>query len=74
MPQPRRHSMSSDEFRYSEAGHDVREGSEGYEVKPVDREEILRRYILSRGEEAGHYQRYISEPHSQSELQSEDEG
>jgi len=43
------------------SGHRVRRGSEGYEVKPADREEILRRYILSRGEEVGHYKRYVPE-------------
>jgi len=36
----------------------VRRGSEGYEVEPVDREEILRRYIASRGEEVGRYRPY----------------
>lgn len=49
----------------------VRRGSEGYEVLPVDREEILRRYIESRGEEDGRYRRYVPEPPSESE--SEDE-
>ena len=42
----------------------VRRGSEGYEIamSPADREEILRRYILTRGDEAGHYKTYEPEP------------
>ena len=48
-------------------GHIVRRGSEGYEIRPVDREEILRRYILSRGSEAGRYKRYVPEPDSESD-------
>jgi len=35
-----------------ELGPHVRRGSEGFEVKQIDREEILRRYIATRGEEA----------------------
>lgn len=30
----------------------IRRGSEGYEVRTIDREEILRRYVASRGDEA----------------------
>ncbi|TDL20994.1 hypothetical protein BD410DRAFT_699683, partial [Rickenella mellea] len=56
----------SEDYHYSPYGHRVRRGSEGMEVQPVDREEILRRYILSRGEEAGRYQRYEPEPASAS--------
>jgi len=33
-------------------GPHIRRGSEGFEVKSIDREEILRRYIATRGEEA----------------------
>lgn len=59
----------SDEERYSGGGpgHHIRRGSEGYEVQPVDREEILRRYIMTRGEEAGRYKRYVPEPDSASD-------
>lgn len=39
----------------------VRRGSEGFEVREETREEILRRYIESRGEEAGRYRRYVPE-------------
>lgn len=64
-------TSDSDEYTYSEYGHRVRKGSEGYEVQPVDREEILRRYITTRGEEAGHYKRYLPEPHSASDEESD---
>lgn len=62
-------SRESVNDRYT--GNVVREGSEGYEVKQVDREEILRRYILSRGEEVGRYRRYA--PETSSEEDDDDE-
>ncbi|KAI0067973.1 zf-DHHC-domain-containing protein [Artomyces pyxidatus] len=67
--------QSSDEYdEYDEErGVTMRRGSEGYEVRPVDREEILRRYIQTRGEEAGRYRRYVPEPPSESESESDDE-
>lgn len=40
-------------------GPRVRRGSEGFEVLEQSREEILRRYIESRGEEVGRYRRYV---------------
>ena len=43
----------------------VRRGSEGYEVRPVNREEILRRYIEDQGQEMGRYQTYVPEPESE---------
>ena len=64
-------SKDSDDYRYS--GNVVREGSEGYEVKQVDREEILRRYILSRGEEVGRYRRYTPETPSDDEDEMEED-
>ena len=51
----------------------VRRGSEGYEVRPMDREEILARYVASRGVEAGRYKRYVPEPPSEPETESEDD-
>ncbi len=42
----------------------VRQGSEGYEVRPIDREQLLTEYIESRAQEAGHYRRYVPEPTS----------
>ena len=61
------HGSGSDSDAQYYPGHRVRRGSEGYEIKQVDREEILRRYIASRGEEVGRYQRYAPEPASESE-------
>ncbi|TFK41868.1 hypothetical protein BDQ12DRAFT_677300, partial [Crucibulum laeve] len=40
----------------------VRSGSEGYEVRPQGREDMLRRYLEELGEEPGRYIRYIPEP------------
>lgn len=58
-----RSSVSSDDF----PGR-VRRGSEGYEVRPVNRDAILRRYVASRGEDVvGRYNVYEPEPHSESE-------
>jgi len=47
----------------------VRRGSQGYEVRAIDREQLLAEYIASRGQEAGYYRRY--EPEPPSELESE---
>ncbi|KAF8585119.1 hypothetical protein K439DRAFT_1082397 [Ramaria rubella] len=49
----------------------VRRGSEGFEVREQSREEILRRYIESRGEEVGHYRRYVPESASASDEDDE---
>lgn len=43
----------------------VRRGSEGYEVRPEGREEMLRKYLAELGEEPGRYVRYIPEPSSE---------
>jgi len=43
---------SDDDYEYSSHDGRVRRGSEGPEVLAVDREELLRRYIATRGEEA----------------------
>jgi palmitoyltransferase ZDHHC6 len=42
----------------------VRRGSEGYEVRWIDREQLLAEFIASRGQEEGHYRRYAPEPSS----------
>lgn len=42
-------------------------------MKAIDREEILRRYILSRGEEVGYYERYIPEADTSRDEASESE-
>ncbi|KAG5342039.1 hypothetical protein C0989_005719 [Termitomyces sp. Mn162] len=51
---------SNDE--YDAQGPLVRTGSEGYEVLPVDREELLRRYLAEMGQEQGRYKYYIPAP------------
>ncbi|KXN88865.1 Palmitoyltransferase PFA4 [Leucoagaricus sp. SymC.cos] len=43
-------------------GRRVRRGSEGYEVRPVSREEMLRQYLESVGEDYNHYLQYIPQP------------
>lgn len=66
-------SSGDEDYVVPASGHKVRRGSEGYEVKPVDREAILQRYIMSRGDEVGHYKRYKPEPASEeSELEEGD--
>jgi palmitoyltransferase len=61
-------SSDSDEGYAEEEEHEarniVRRGSEGYEVRPIDREEILRRYI-EQGQEDRRYRTYVPEPDSE---------
>ncbi|KAJ3567336.1 hypothetical protein NP233_g6433 [Leucocoprinus birnbaumii] len=53
-------------------GHDrVRRGSEGYEVRPVSREQMLRQYLESVGEDYDRYIKYIPQPDSQSETEED---
>lgn len=73
---PSRHSYS-DEYDHPFDDEDderaewgnlrVRRGSEGFEVREETREEILRRYIESRGVDAGRYRRYVPESSTTSE-------
>jgi hypothetical protein len=49
----------------------VRRGSEGYEVRPIDREQLLAEYIADRAQENGHYYRYVPEPPSGPESEGE---
>lgn len=62
------------EYAKGMAHHHVRRGSEGYEVRPIDREQLLAEYIATRGQEAGHYRRYVPEPPSEPESGSESGG
>jgi len=48
-------------------GPKVRRGSEGYEVRPINREEMLREYIQSETERAGRYQAYHPEDYEGSD-------
>ena len=49
----------------------VRRGSEGYEVRPIDREQLLAEYIADRAQEDGHYYRYVPEPPTDHESEGE---
>jgi len=58
-------SASSVEGPYSNGR--VRRGSEGYEFKPTDREDMLHRYLEQLGETPGRYHRYIPQEESESD-------
>jgi len=69
--------------RYSEGSSDgqfpknseqlhVRRGSEGYEVRPTEREEMLSRYLKELGEEPGRYVRYIPQVEDESDDDDDD--
>lgn len=45
----------------------LRRGSEGYEVRPINREEMLTRYIQEQVGEVGRYNVYVPEPDVDSE-------
>jgi len=68
-------SSSSDEYADQEppVTERVRRGSEGYEVRPVGREEMLRRYIEEQAQEEGRYNRYMPEPDVDSEREEDEE-
>ncbi|KAJ7654834.1 DHHC palmitoyltransferase-domain-containing protein [Mycena rosella] len=61
-----------DEYRYADDSSKtrVRRGSEGYEVRPGDREDMLARYLTELGETPQRYHRYIPQPDSE---ESEDD-
>jgi ribosomal protein L40E len=65
-----------DEHYYAEGGQTsglrMRRGSEGLEVRSVDRELMLRRYVEEQAQEDGRYQRYIPEPYSDDDEEGED--
>jgi len=64
-------AVSSDEYSSSSEPQitdpRIRHGSEGFEVRQDDREEMLKRYMEELGEEPGRYLRYIPEPESESD-------
>lgn len=55
---------SSDEDQVNPAAGRTlfRRGSEGYEVRPVAREDMLNRYLNDLGDEPGRYNKYVPEP------------
>ncbi|KAG6337063.1 hypothetical protein ID866_2016 [Astraeus odoratus] len=65
-----RQSYSPDATSESEEDYDgarVRRGSEGYEIRPLNREEMLRRYLESQTSREGRYRLYEPESESFSE-------
>ena len=50
----------------------VRRGSEGYEVRSINRENLLQRYLEDLGEKPGRYVRYISQPDDHDENDDDD--
>ena len=63
---------SSSDYTLEEGDGRIRRGSEGYEVRPVDREAMLSRYLKQLGEEPGRYRRYIPQPESEEYESDED--
>jgi hypothetical protein len=51
----------------------VRRGSEGYEIPPINREEMLRMYIEGQVGEPGRYNVYVPEVASESSEEADDE-
>ena len=69
-------SESEDEDDFDYAGRPrefVRRGSEGYEVKPIDREGLLRQYIEDRTAAPGRYHLYVPDPPSDVENGTDDD-
>ncbi|KAI0726908.1 zf-DHHC-domain-containing protein [Fomitopsis betulina] len=64
---------SSSEDEYDEAGKNVkvRRGSEGLEVKPVNREQMFERLVEDRTQESGRYNYYNPEISSESETEED---
>jgi len=61
-------SEEEDDYRYADSSTTrVRRGSEGYEVRPGAREDMLARYLLEIGETPQKYHRYIPMESSESE-------
>jgi palmitoyltransferase ZDHHC6 len=64
---------SSDEQDPTSRGHlHIRKGSEGYEIRPEAREEMLKRYMTELGEVPGRYIRYIPQPESEENTSEDD--
>ncbi|KAJ7170161.1 zf-DHHC-domain-containing protein [Mycena filopes] len=62
------YDSADDEYRYADHSKPrIRRGSEGYEVRPAAREDMLARYLQEIGETPQRYHRYIPEPQSDSE-------
>jgi palmitoyltransferase ZDHHC6 len=65
---------SEDDYDQEQANSPrVRRGSEGYEVKSMDREQLLERYLRELGEQPGRYHRYIPQVYSDDDAEEEGE-
>ncbi|KAK7063949.1 Palmitoyltransferase PFA4 [Favolaschia claudopus] len=63
---PEQDESSDDDYGYTDPSRvKVRRGSEGYEVRPAQREDMLARYLLEIGETPQRYHRYIPQPESE---------
>jgi palmitoyltransferase ZDHHC6 len=60
-------TYQSETENYAEGSARVRRGSEGYEVRPLNREEMLRHYVQDQVTQPGRYQVYAPEPGSETE-------
>ncbi|ESK90944.1 palmitoyltransferase pfa4 [Moniliophthora roreri MCA 2997] len=67
----RTYDTSSDEDEVTNNPR-VRRGSEGYEIRPVGREDMLHRYLEQLGETPGRYHRYIPMPDENSASETDD--
>ncbi|KAF7303195.1 Palmitoyltransferase PFA4 [Mycena kentingensis (nom. inval.)] len=63
-------SESEDEYEEDQSRVRVRRGSEGYEVRPGNREDMLARYLNEMGERQ--YRYYVPEPQSESSDEEDD--
>ncbi|TFY61142.1 hypothetical protein EVJ58_g4697 [Rhodofomes roseus] len=64
-------SSSEDEYDNSRSGIRVRRGSEGYEIKSINREAIMQGFIEDRTREPGRYNYYDPEVSSESEAEED---
>jgi len=66
-------SSSDEQFPKNSGQLHVRRGSEGYEIRPAGREEMLSRYLKELGEEPGRYVRYIPQVEDESDFEDDDD-
>lgn len=67
-------SITDDEDAPSNPRSFVRRGSEGYEVRPINREDMLRQHVIEQVHEPGRYNIYVPEtPESSSTSEEEEE-
>lgn len=73
-PDPAGGSSSEDEYLLPSGPRKlVRRGSEGYEVRTINREAMLKQHVEQQLTEPGRYKVYVPEPITPSESESEEE-